>query len=79
MSTWSRACLSMPFFELPPNERATGLAAHVLLEIPALGGLADEEDKAAYLGVPVLGRPIFREGQLAHLGLVQLWHFVGLF
>ena len=68
----------MPFFELPTNEHATGLAHHVLLEIPALGGLADEEDKAAYLGVLVLGRPIFREGELAYIGLVQLWHFVGV-
>lgn len=53
----------------PADQNALGLTAHVLLELPGLRALADEQHKALNLAVPVLVGAQFCQRNLARQGL----------
>lgn len=59
-----------------PDQNSARLTADILLEIPGLRLLADKENKAPDLAVPVLGGPLFGLWNLASEGFCELWHFV---
>lgn len=56
------------------DQHPSCFAPNVFLEVPRLGLLADEQDKAPNLIVPMLGRPIICLWQLPDEGLCELWH-----
>ena len=64
-------------YRVAPDQHAPGLTANILLEVPSLRLLADEEHEALDLGIPELLGSGFRCWQLLGKGFCELWHTVG--